>query len=1001
MKNILFEKIIDINKFDELPSSWQIPNIKKYSFKRTLFEYQEEAIKHAILGLYKYYEDIEDYLIDEEFQVNDKRKSAIFEIYKSMYDGNIELAAGQKRKDSKYGLRDEVFEIYEKHFNVEEDTISFKEFTNRMNFWMSTASGKSLVIIKLIQMLGILMDRGEIPKNNIMLLAPRNDLLNQLKDELEDFNLTPDNPHIRLVNLKEFEGKKTNTEQMSMSFSNEITVYYYRSDNFIDGHDTDAMLNYAQRVNNGKWYVILDEAHRGESGDSKMKAYFSAFSKNGFLFNFSATFTDEIDKITTIYNFNLKKFLEAGYGKKIYVSKSEFDDFKGKIEDDEVIRNKKKIVLKGLITLSYLKKCYEELSDIDKIYHSPMMLTLVNTVNKSKYETDPDLLLYFKEIMEIAQNGCDADLFREARIELINEFNKGQYMYKMGDIDIDTNKVSGIDIDEIYKYVYNSREKGEIEISYSKDNENEVAFFLKTSENPSPFCIVRIGEARKWVKDNLKNLTITERYEDKRYFENIDEYEDINILMGSRAFYEGWDSLRPNIINYINIGTQAQSQKYVLQSLGRGIRIQPIKGERKRIDKIRGEEVLKKLNPIKQDSTLLTYGHSLESLFVFATDKNVLEKVIDAMEKDTEEDIEMVGIDNIRKSEAPYTLLVPKYKETEFINICDMPKFYILKSDYERMRRYILENNDNNLLLKHDISLKQLKKIKELLVDKNNFEFTNLNTYSNLDILIYKLKNHIRMKDKILKIREIDENEDIVHFKKIKVSKDKYADIVREIEKVKKANENKIDEDEIIDKLLAGFISKEEASRYLKQSSKSINEVKINGIRIKYIPEHYYLPIITSENSKVDYITHIIKENSEYEFINDLESYIRFNKVDIDDKYEWWMFSKIDETIDKIYIPYYDEKKNKYRQFKPDFIFWLKEKETGVYKILFVDPKSTSFSDVNYKIRGYKRFFEGKKEYKYKEEIVQTQLILYNKKGSGSISEEYKKYWKNRIEDIF
>ncbi len=42
--------------------------------------------------------------------------------------------------------------------------------------------------------------------------------------------------------------------------------------------------------------------------------------------------------------------------KKIYVSKSEFDDFKGKIEDDEVIRNKKKIVLKGLITLSYLKK---------------------------------------------------------------------------------------------------------------------------------------------------------------------------------------------------------------------------------------------------------------------------------------------------------------------------------------------------------------------------------------------------------------------------------------------------------------------------------------------------------------------------------------------------------------------------------------------------------------------------------------------------------------------
>ena len=395
MKNISFEKIIDINKFDELPPSWEIPNIKKYSFKRTLFEYQEEAIKNAILGLYKYYGDIEDYLIDEEFEKNGKRKSAMFGIYKSMYDGDIELAAGQKRKDSKYGLRDEVFEIYEKHFNVEDDTISFKEFTNRMNFWMSTASGKSLVIIKLIQILGILMDREEIPKNNIMLLAPRNDLLKQLKDELKDFNLTSGNPQIRLVSLKEFKGKKANTEQMSMSFSNEITVYYYRSDNFIDGHDTDAMLNYVQRVNDGKWYVILDEAHRGESGDSKMKAYFSAFAKNGFLFNFSATFTDEIDKITTIYNFNLKKFLEADYGKKIYVSKSEFDYFRGELEEDEVIRNKKKIVLKGLITLTYLKKCYEELPNTENVYHSPMMLTLVNTVNKSKYETEPDLLLYF------------------------------------------------------------------------------------------------------------------------------------------------------------------------------------------------------------------------------------------------------------------------------------------------------------------------------------------------------------------------------------------------------------------------------------------------------------------------------------------------------------------------------------------------------------------------------------------------------------------------------
>ena len=46
--------------------------------------------------------------------------------------------------------------------------------------------------------------------------------------------------------------------------------------------------------------------------------------------------------------------------------------------------------------------------------------------------------------------------------------------------------------------------------------------------------------------------------------------------MGSRSFYEGWDSNRPNIINFINIELR-QKQNFILQSIGRGIRIEPIK----------------------------------------------------------------------------------------------------------------------------------------------------------------------------------------------------------------------------------------------------------------------------------------------------------------------------------------------------------------------------------------------------------------------------------------
>ncbi len=46
------------------------------------------------------------------------------------------------------------------------------------------------------------------------------------------------------------------------------------------------------------------------------------------------------------------------------------------------------------------------------------------------------------------------------------------------------------------------------------------------------------------------------------------------------------------------------------------------------------------------------------------------------------------------------------------------------------------------------------------------------------------------------------------------------------------------------------------------------------------------------------------------------------------------MFSKIDETLDEVYIP--------------DFIFWLKKDNN--YFIVFIDPKSTEFTKYQNKI---------------------------------------------------
>jgi len=71
----------------------------------------------------------------------------------------------------------------------------------------------------------------------------------------------------------------------------------------------------------------------------------------------------------------------------------------------------------------------------------------------------------------------------------------------------------------------------------------------------------------------------------------------------------------------------------------------------------------------------------------------------------------------------------------------------------------------------------------------------------------------------------------------------------------------------------------------------------------------------------------------------------------------------------------------------------MQEKESNFYKVIFVDPKSTAFNDVNLKIEGYQRVFEKREEYEYGDKIIKPKLVLYNKDGAGKIAENNWKYW--------
>lgn len=694
MKCVLQEIVNDINYFDI--SYWYLPNLASFSENKTLFDYQVRAIQNITKVLYLYYSEC------------NANKNNLFQKYKEygLNDKKFDIGKYETKSKKKTNKR---FEFFQKYFDVINDEyICGSNFLNRACFWMATGSGKSLVLIKTIELIDYLQNQGLIPKKEIMLLLPHEDLIKQFKNEIDEYNRLRDKP-IRLVSLKDYDQDK-----MQYTLFNEIKVYYYRSDLLRD-ETKENILDFKNYLNDGNWYIFLDEAHRGKKEDSLFQDYVSVLTKNGFLFNFSATFVDEIDYITTCYNFNLKKFIEAGYGKNIYLSPSYFT-FKDD-KDDFSEREKQKQVLKSLIVLSLVKKSKKQ-----DTYHNPLLITLVNSINTD----ESDLLLFFKKIEEIAVGEIDENLFDETKEELLKEFrNNKSFVFGEEKLEFDISILESLSQEDLLECVFNSKNNGKIEILEGEKGK-EIILKLETSEKP--FALIRIGDAKKFQREKLGNNYIyISSYDEKTIFENINELKDINLLLGSRSFYEGWDSNRPNVINLINIGMD-DAKKFVLQAIGRGIRIEPHKGERKRLPKNHS------------DKNML-----LESLFVFATDKNAVKSIIETVEEQKNaEEIEISLYENENK---PFDLLIPIYKEENIRK--KLGKFNIAKESLDKFRCYINSFSPNVLLLKTNLSLSDLDYFMNSIKNDDFFQIKNERVYIDMDFLLQRFISHISKKIKL------------------------------------------------------------------------------------------------------------------------------------------------------------------------------------------------------------------------------------------------------------
>jgi len=388
----------------------------------------------------------------------------------------------------------------------------------------------------------------------------------------------------------------------------------------------------------------------------------------------------------------------------------------------------------------------------------------------------------------------------------------------------------------------------------------------------------------------------------------------------------------------------------------------------------------------------------IETLFIFGTNRKALETVIRQLETEKiQEEEHQLALFITNPHAQQHKLLVPVYKDVDHPVQAEMEqieKFPISNEDLSILKsfaQYILD--DRVLVARYETEPTKIELLRRILREETHFK-SGEQHFKNIDQLIRRIFDYFDVVPREFeRIKELEK--EIRHFKNVKVCLKGVKELEQKIERVK----NYPDQLRELQQQYGKISPQEYLEKAKNLKAEEDFEATHRRIKIKYIANHYYLPLILSLDDKVHYIKHIIKTQSEVGFINDLESYLA-KSANLFEEFDWWMFSKLDESLDDVYIPYYNLNVNEYRNFHPDFIFWLNKGND--YLIVFVDPKGTEHTSYIWKIQGYKEIFEnygGKNILKHDGLKVKIKLLL-RPDDVSKIPEPYRQYSFDKIENM-
>jgi hypothetical protein len=491
---------------------------------------------------------------------------------------------------------------------------------NKLAFWNATGSGKTLLMhINIKQYLHYAKKHSKGHNSKILLITPNEPLSRQ---HLADFQLSgiPANIFVR------------NQSGMFTGLEVEIIEISKLSE---ESKDKTVAVDSFETHN----LVLVDEGHGGMSGD-QWKKFRDKLSTTGFAFEYSATFGQAIsaavkgkkEDLTQEYAKSIlfdsyKYFYEDGYGKdyRILNLKEDNTDFKNKYltanllsfyQQLLIFKNKTEIVTQfrlfkplwvfvGSSVNAVRTENKKETSDVLDIVH------FISDFLKNKEE-------YISHIALILSNKAG---LLDAKGYSIFE---GSFSY-LDELELTPDQI----FEGINKEVFHNHNIGaNLYLDNLKGANGELG--LRVGDTDKYFGVINVGDEKKLHELAMNNKILgTEKDFSESLFAEINKVQpkqDINLLIGSKKFSEGWSSWRVSSMGLMNIGKTEGSQ--IIQLFGRGVRLQGYEFSLKRslgLDEYQKPDNLR---------TIRKYLRPLETLQIFGVKANYMDRFKELLEEE-------------------------------------------------------------------------------------------------------------------------------------------------------------------------------------------------------------------------------------------------------------------------------------------------------------------------------------------------------------------------------